>query len=148
VPDRVPETASSPDAPLDRLPHTGAARLPQRVIRLEPGVRVVVERDLRPGDPVLNEGGMLPSALLIELMAQAGGLLMEDRPGGMGGLLAGLRRLHVHAGARAGETVVVSATLVRRLGDIVMVACEAALRDGRVLAHGQILIRRLAADTP
>jgi predicted hotdog family 3-hydroxylacyl-ACP dehydratase len=118
------------------------------VILLEPGVRVVAERDLPSGDPVLNEGGMLPSVTLVELMAQTGGLLLDDDPIAGGGLLAGLRRVHVHAAARAGETVVVTCTMVRRLGDILMVAAVAACGDGRVLAHGRIQIRRLAARVP
>lgn len=109
---------------------------------------MVAERDLDTDDPALNAAGTFPSALLIELMAQTAGLLLADQPGARGGLLAGVRRMHVHAAARAGETVVAGGRLVRRLGDIVMVECEASLPDGRVLAHGQILIRSLAEAAP
>ena len=138
--------------PLDRLPHAGPARLPDRVLDWAPGERVVAQRSLAPGDSCLNEGACLPSLLLVELMAQVGGLLIED-DGGRGSrsapplaLLAGIKRMHLHDAPRAGETVIVEGALVRRLGDIYLIAvsCHAA---GRPLAHGRIQIRRAGGPT-
>lgn len=144
MPDQGPPLREASFSLLDRLPHTGDARLPQRVIHHEPGARVAVARDLEEGDAVLNEHGTLPSVLLVELMAQAAGLLLDDGPAS-GGLLAGVRRMHLHGAARAGETVIVTCRLVRRLGDIVMVDSKAVRGRGGVLAHGRIQIRRFAA---
>ena len=151
MPDRTPAADPSLTALLDRLPHTGAARLPDRVLSLEPGRRIEAARHLRPDDPVLNPDGLLPSALLVELMAQAGGLLLAGPGEGSpprGGLLAGLRRLHVHGAARAGETVFVTCELVRRIGDVALLRCEAARGDGVRLAHGQLQLRLLARQAP
>jgi predicted hotdog family 3-hydroxylacyl-ACP dehydratase len=152
VPDHGPAADPSLTALLDRLPHTGAARLPDRVMSLEPGRRVVAARHLRRGDPVLNQDGVLPSALLVELMAQAGGLLLDEPAGesgrSRGGLLAGMRRLHVHGAARGGETVFVTCELMRRLGDVAMLACEATRADGARLAHGRIQLRLLGRGAP
>ena len=132
--------------PLDRLPHAGPARLPDRVLDWAPGVRVVAQRRLARGDSCLNQAGRLPSLLLVELMAQVGGLLIEaDGAGGRTSpglaLLAGIKRMHLHDAPRAGETVIVEGALVRRLGDVYLIAvsCHAA---GRPLAHGRIQIRR------
>ncbi|HKY31545.1 MAG TPA: hypothetical protein VJV23_03330 [Candidatus Polarisedimenticolia bacterium] len=127
--------------PLARLPHTGAARLPSRVLRLDPGRAVTAERCLAAGDPCLNGDGFLPSVLVVELMAQAGGLLMEQEPGGSAGVLAGVRRLHLHAAPGAGDTVTVECRLERRLGELYLLSCDA--RSGtRALAHGRIHLRR------
>ena len=133
--------------PLDRLPHAGPARLPDRVLEWAPGVRVVAQRRLGPGDSCLNQAGHLPSLLLVELMAQVGGLLIEEngasgrRTGPGLALLAGIKRMHLHDAPRAGETVIVEGALVRRLGDVYLIAvsCHTA---GRPLAHGRIQIRR------
>ena len=153
MPDPTPAADPSLTALLDRLPHTGAARLPDRILSLEPGRRIEAARHLRPDDPVLNQDGILPSALLVELMAQAGGLLLLDEASAegsppRGGLLAGLRRLHVHGAARAGETVFVRCELVRRIGDVALLTCEAARGDGVRLAHGQLQLRLMARQAP
>ncbi len=142
------ETSAVPD-PLDRLPHTGAARLPDRVLRLEPGASVVACRSLAARDACLNAGGWLPSSLLVELMAQVGGLLMDEEPAAPGGhaLLAGIRRLHLHAAARAGDTVVVECGLRRRMGDLFLIECRGVV-DGRTIAHGSIHLRRMRGGAP
>lgn len=125
---------ADPD-PLDRLPHTGPARLPERVIQLEPGVLVVAETRL---------GRELPAMMLIELMAQTGGLLVDDcdaRPGDYA-VLAGVRRMHLHAMGLEGDLVTAECRLSRKMGELYMLKCEA--RTGsQPLAHGEILIRRV-----
>src|SRR5262245_5795370 len=138
--------------PLDRLPHAGPARLPDRVLDWTPGVRVVAQRRLAGGDSCLNEGARLPSLLLVELMAQVGGLLIDE--GGAGGrpiapglaLLAGIKRMHLHDAPRAGETVIVEGALIRRLGDMYLIAVSSHAA-GRPLAHGRIQIRRAAGPS-
>lgn len=144
--------------PLSRLPHRGPARLPETLLALDPGTRVLAERRLRPGDACLNQQGLLPATLLVELMAQVGGLLIEPReprePGepraprdgdtrGDGALLAGVRRMHLHGTAGAGETVTVECELSRRMGDVFLIECRSD-SAGRPLAHGAIHLRRLA----
>jgi len=118
--------------------------MPGRVIRLEPGVRVEAERRLEPGDACLNEQGHLPSVLTVELMAQVGGLLIDDTNGGPGdyAVLAGVKRMHIHDAARSGETIEVSCRLARQLGDLHLIECRARAGD-RELAHGSIQIRRM-----
>ena len=144
--DPAPESSVCPESydPLHRLPHTGPARLPDRVIHLEPSVRVVAERSLAAGDSCLNDRGVMPAMLLVELMAQVGGLLLD--PAGIGphdyAVLAGIRRLHLHATAAAGDTVQVDCDLIRRLGDLHMIGCRASA-GGRRLAHGTIQIRQV-----
>jgi len=133
------------NALLDRLPHTGQARLPQRILHLEPAARVAGERRLAPGDSCLNGSGFLPSSLLVELMAQVGGVLLVDpqEPAGGYAMLAGIKRMHLHGTAAAGETVLVECSLVRRLGDLYLLECRSRAA-GRDLAHGTMQIRRVA----
>lgn len=130
-----------PDA-LARLPHTGPARLPDRVVRLEPGKRVVAERSLAAGDDCLNGDDRLPAVLLVELMAQAGGLLLEDEGPGARAYLAGVKRMHLHGTAGAGETITVTCSLQRRLGDIYLIDGDCS-SGARRLAHGSVQLRRI-----
>jgi predicted hotdog family 3-hydroxylacyl-ACP dehydratase len=131
------------DSILDRLPHRGPARLPEDLVIFEPGRRAVARLRLGPGGP-LNPDGFLPSVLLVEMMAQVGGLLIEIPDDGTppGGLLAGIRRMHVHATAGEGETVTVECSLIRRMGDLYLIRCEGTA-GGRALAHGSVQIRRV-----
>jgi len=88
--------------------------------------------------------GMLPAMMLIELMAQTGGLLVDDsdhRPGDYA-VLAGVRRMHLHEAGPPGEVVRTECRLSRRMGELYMLACEARAGQ-RPLAHGEILIRRV-----
>ncbi len=135
---RVPE----PD-PLDRLPHTGHARLPDRIVSLIPARHVVAERTLTDSDHWLNAAGRFPATLLVELMAQGAGLLIADEsePVGMA-LLAGIRGMHIHDSAAAGQTIRVECSLTRRLGDVYLVRC-ASFSGARALAHGDLQLRRV-----
>jgi 3-hydroxyacyl-[acyl-carrier-protein] dehydratase len=161
-PDLTP--TSKEGNPVDRLPHTGPARLPERAVVSEPGMRVSAWRTLRPGDPCLNDGGLLPGVLLVELMAQVGGLLVDQSEGGPGGygVLAGIKRMHLHGTAGAGETIAVECALVRRMGDLYMIECRARAggeggaaeggggvgRAEREIGHGTIQIRRVRGSAP
>ncbi len=154
------------DLVLDRLPHTGLARIPDAIVELEPGVRVVARLRLLPTDARLNPDGRLPAVLLVELMAQAGGLLLEPAHGADGTptgsppalpsassatsaagspvLLAGVRRMHLHDTPRAGETVLATCRLIRRLGKVLLIEGRAEARaeaqpaTARPLAHGTL----------
>ena len=112
------------------------------MLALEPGVRVTASHVVRPDDPRVAVTGTLPALLLIELMAQAGGLLIDQKgEDGEGALVAGVRRMHLHGAARAGETVVVECALTRKLGEVFLIAASARCGSRR-LAHGGILLRR------
>ncbi len=129
--------------PLDRLPHEGSARLPDEVVSIEPGSRVVARKHLGSEDPHLNETGRMPWVLVVELMAQVGGLLMEGEghPGEYA-VLAGIRNMRLHDTARAGETLSVECILSRRMGDLYMIDCR-SWADDRDIGHGTFQLRRV-----
>jgi predicted hotdog family 3-hydroxylacyl-ACP dehydratase len=145
--DRPPREPGARDL-LDLLPHTGPARLPDAVTRLEPGVRAAATRTSPPGDTCLNEDGWLPSVLLVEMMAQVGGLLLEEgpTPSGDHAVLAGIKRMHLHGAPRAGESLLAECRRVRRLGDLYLIE-GSVLAGGRRLAHGSLQLRRVRKRT-
>lgn len=109
-------------------------------------MRVSGRRSLKTDDACLNQQGFLPQFLLIELMAQVGGLLMDDadRPGDYA-MLAGIKRMHMHGTARAGQTVIVDCSLVRRLGNLYLIEARGRTPE-RELAHGTIQISRVRSS--
>ncbi|HET9480995.1 MAG TPA: hypothetical protein VFP98_04495 [Candidatus Polarisedimenticolia bacterium] len=138
----MPDAPGVTPDPLDRLPHRGDARLPDRIVIVEAGLRVGSTRTVRGDEPWITGRGTMPPLMLVELMAQTGGLLIDEGAAGRGdyAVLAGLRRMHMHDSARAGETVTVECTLVRKLGDLYLVRCRGRA-DGRELAHGSLQLR-------
>jgi predicted hotdog family 3-hydroxylacyl-ACP dehydratase len=139
----VPE----PD-PLDRLPHSGNAKLLDRVVSLVPATRVVAEKQVAGDEHWLNADGFFPSMLLVELMAQGAGLLLEpDDARSDYAVLAGLRRMHLHGSVEAGQTIRVECSLTRQMGDVYLVSC-ASFSGGRPLAHGRIQLRRVRRESP
>lgn len=88
--------------------------------------------------------------MMIELMAQVGGLLIDDSGDAAGddyAVLAGVKRMHLHGAARAGDLVDVSCTMKRRMGDLYLIECRAEIQ-GREQAHGEIQIRRVRKSVP
>lgn len=124
--------------PVARLPHGDEFRLVGSAVLDEPG-RLTAVRQILPTDIHLNPAGRFPALLLVELMAQAAGLMLA---GASGGVVAGIRRLHLHGAPRAGDRVEVEARLERSLGRIHQFACRARA-GGADLAHGTILLRAL-----
>ena len=115
---------------------------------LVPSTHVVAEKQVGRGEHWLNADGAFPSMLLVELMAQGAGLLLEpDEMGSDYAVLAGLRRMHVHGSVGAGQTIRVECSLTRQMGDVYLVSC-ASFSGRRPLAHGRIQLRRVRRESP
>jgi predicted hotdog family 3-hydroxylacyl-ACP dehydratase len=117
------------------------------VLSLDPRVRAVAVKRLAQGAAYLNALGFLPAMMLVELMAQVGGLLIDEEGAAKAqhAVLAGITRMHLHGTARAGETVQVECRLARRLGDLYRIECAGRV-GSRELAHGVITLRRSRAE--
>jgi 3-hydroxyacyl-[acyl-carrier-protein] dehydratase len=97
-----------------------------------------------PGQPVF------PGSLLIEAMAQLGGLLAEasyhaQYDDTRRALLAQVERAKFHAACRPGDQLVVGATLGSLPGAAAQLACTVA-RDGELAAQAQLTYKLVAID--
>ncbi|HBY9716902.1 TPA: beta-hydroxyacyl-ACP dehydratase [Klebsiella aerogenes] len=77
-----------------------------------------------------------PSVLLIEALAQAGGLLVARLQAAgsenMHGMLAGIRRTRLRGAARPGDRLQLTVRLLRRRGGLVFLSGEVTLKEQRL----------------
>ena len=87
--------------------------------------------------------GAAPTMLAVEMMAQAGLVLLADSAGGQGGnqggLLAGVEGVQLHAPLLAGDRLEAHAALSGRFGRLVK-ARAWILREGVTVAEGELLL--------
>jgi 3-hydroxyacyl-[acyl-carrier-protein] dehydratase len=139
--------------PLALLPHQPPMRLLDEILELQPGKlalarRVTHEADFYfqghfPGDPIV------PAVILVEILAQAGGLaagapLEGALTGPIALRVAGLGPFKFPAAARAGDVLEASARVVGRLGDLFKIEGEVTVA-GRIVATGAVTLARIVA---
>ena len=114
----------NPD-PSAYLPHRTPFLFVDRVISLEPGVAAT-------GEFTVTAGGYFPAVLLVEAMAQLGGIAAGQREG-EGGVLAAVVRAELPATAGPGRRYRVCSRIVRTFGRLIQVKGE-VLEEGMLIA--------------
>jgi 3-hydroxyacyl-[acyl-carrier-protein] dehydratase len=133
------------------LPHQPPMRLLEEVVDLQPGElavarRVTHETDFYfqghfPGDPIV------PAVILVEMLAQAGGLAAGAPRSGdpqvpIALRVAGLGPFKFPAAARAGDVLEARARVVGQLGGLYKIEGEVAV-GGRTVAAGAVTLARI-----
>jgi 3-hydroxymyristoyl/3-hydroxydecanoyl-(acyl carrier protein) dehydratase len=142
---------------LDLLPHRPPMRLLDEIIELVPGQRVSGRRDLRPddfffdghfpGDPVV------PAIILVEMIAQAGGLAAgapQDRSAGAGPLrlrVAALGPFKFPSAAAPGARLIVDARIAGTFAGLHKIEGEVTAA-GRVVAEGSLTLAQAPHPPP
>lgn len=131
---------------LDLLPHRPPMRLVDSVVAVEPGVRASARRPTRagdwffdghfPGEPVV------PAVVLVELLAQTGGLAIGSAaPAGAPPALrvAALGGFKFPGAAVAGDVLDAQARVAGRMGGLYKIEGEVTV-DGRVVGAGSLTL--------
>lgn len=133
------------------LPHQPPMRLLNEVVDLRPGElavarRVTHESDFYfqghfPGDPIV------PAVILVEMLAQAGGLAAGAPRGGDSQIpvalrIAGLGPFKFPAAARAGDVLEARARVVGQIGGLYKIEGE-VIAAGRTVATGAVTLARI-----
>jgi 3-hydroxyacyl-[acyl-carrier-protein] dehydratase len=106
-------TLFNPD-PAAYLPHRYPFLCIDRIISLEPGVSATALVQITTGR------GVFPPILLLEAMAQVGGIAAGQQEG-EGGILAAFERAELPAEVRPGERVSVEVRIVKGFGKLFLV---------------------------
>ncbi|MBC8002188.1 MAG: beta-hydroxyacyl-ACP dehydratase [Opitutaceae bacterium] len=132
---------SSPfDAALAALPHGPEFRFLDRLLALDPGTTGVGEYRVR-GDETFLKGHfpdrpLMPGVLLLEAAAQLAGVVGQSDPSipPMPGLkLTAMRGVKILGSARPGETILIEATIVGRMGNLIQARCTASVGATTIL---------------
>lgn len=126
------------------LQHRYPFLLVDRVLELEPGTRAVGMKNVTinedffnghfPGNPIM------PGVLIVEAMAQVGGILLLATTGNEGKLafFAGIDKLRFRRPVMPGDQLVTEVEIKKQKGDIGRVAVVGKV-DGQVVAEGEYL---------
>ncbi len=133
------------------LPHQPPMRLLEEIVELQPGELVVARRVTResdfyfqghfPGDPIV------PAVILVEMLAQAGGLAAgAPRTGDsltpVALRVAGLGPFKFPDAARAGDVLEARARVVGQIGGLYKIEGE-VIASGRTVATGAVTLARI-----
>ena len=126
------------------LPHRYPFLLVDRITELEPGVRAVGLKNVTANEPQFTghwpENPVMPGVLMLEAMAQVGGvfLLSEPEAKGKTAFFAGMDGIRFRRQVTPGDQLVITAEIVRRKGNIGKVAIVARV-DGEVAVEGEFM---------
>lgn len=126
------------------LPHRYPFLLVDRILELEPGVRAVGVKNVSANEEFFNGhfpgNPIMPGVLMIEAMAQVGGVLLLATTGNEGKLamFAGIDKMRFRRMVLPGDQLITEVTLLKTKGDIGKVAVVGRV-DGQIVAEGEYL---------
>lgn len=132
--------------PLAALPHGPSFRFVDEVRRLDPGREAEAVYTVRGDEPFLTGhfpgNPMMPGVILIEALAQLGGVTAQSDPAltPLADLkLTAVRNAKITGSAQPGEVLIIQAEVAGRMGGLVQV--QGAVRVGdRVILTAQVTL--------
>lgn len=134
------------------LPHRYPFLLVDRILELEPGVRAVGLKNVTinesffeghfPGHPVM------PGVLVVEAMAQVGGVLLLSMTGNDGKIayFGGMDKVRFRKPVVPGDTLITEVELLRNRGDIGKVRVTGRV-NRQIVAEGEYIFALIDRDT-
>ena len=127
---------------MERLPHRYPFLLVDRVLELERGKRAVVVKNVTINEPFFQGHypnlPVMPGVLIIEAMAQAGGLAAAvDSDADMVPLFAAIDKARFRRVVRPGDQLIITIEVLRARGSYIKVKATAEV-DKELAAEGEL----------
>jgi 3-hydroxyacyl-[acyl-carrier-protein] dehydratase len=128
---------------LEILPHRYPFLLVDKVVELERGQRVVAVKNVTVNEPFFTGhfpgNPIMPGVLIVEMMAQAGGvmLLSLDEQKGKLAYIAGIEKCRFRKPVLPGDTLVAEITMLRARGNMGWVKATARV-DEKVVCEAEL----------
>ena len=122
--------------PYEHLPHRHPFVMLDLAEMVEEGVRARGIKLISANDPAVSPEGVLPSACVIEAMAQTSGIASAKKTGS---LLAGLKNIEFHGVAAAGDTLEIESVFQRSFSGLYFFNCRASV-SGATVAEGGVIL--------
>ena len=132
------------------IPHREPFLFVDRVVEIEKGSRIVAERTFGPEEEFFKGhfpgNPIVPGVLIVEAMAQAGGVLVHDsfkeeldREGLTGAYLAGLEGVRFRSVVKPGDLIRMEVSIDRKRSRIIRFKAEAFVEDSKA-AEADIIV--------
>jgi 3-hydroxyacyl-[acyl-carrier-protein] dehydratase len=132
------------------LPHRYPFLMVDRVLEREEGQRVVALKNVTINEPFFQghypQTPVMPGVMIVEAMAQVGGLAVGGAPGKATlPLLAAIEKVRFREVVKPGDQLVITATVQAVRAGIVKIKAEARV-DDKVVAQGNLTFALLPGE--
>jgi len=137
---------------LERLPHDFPFRMIDRILEIEKGRKAVVVKNVSIDEPYFSghfpKKPILPAALIVEAMAQTGGLAIhssfEREEEGIP-ILARIEEFRLKRSVIPGDQLFIEAEVLHTFSDLAKVKVLARV-EGEIVAEGTLILAKRPAD--
>jgi len=135
------------------LPHRYPFLLVDRVLEIEPGKRAVGLKNVTINEPFFQGHfpgqPIMPGVLILEAMAQVGGVLLLSMTGNEGKLayFGGMDKVRFRNPVHPGDTLIMEVEILKTKGNAGKVRAAARVND-KLVAEGEFLFMLVAREKP
>lgn len=146
----IPSHSSPINSHLLGLPHRPPFLFVREILSCEPGAAAECATTFAPDDPMFAGhfpgNPLVPGVILTEALAQTAGIAaasISPAESGPRFLLSAIRQMKFFQAARPGDRIILRASKVGQVDDLLQFSVE-ALVDGRQVAAGQIVLNAIS----